>query len=95
MSVAQEEVHDDICKFETANIKVLLPSLISASEKSPFTAVRIVAFSVRAYMQKHLTQNLAIVYEVGAVGAVKSLAVPLCLTGVNENAESCMRAMLT
>lgn len=32
-------------------------------------AVRIVAFSVRAYMQKHLTQNLAIVYEVSAVRA--------------------------
>lgn len=30
-----------------------------------FPAVRIVAFSVRAYMQKHLSQNLAIVYEVG------------------------------
>lgn len=29
-----------------------------------FYTVRVVAFSVRAYMQKHLSQNLSIVYEV-------------------------------
>jgi len=34
-------------------------------------AVRVVAFSVRACMQKHLDQNLTIVYEVfSAVGFV-------------------------
>ena len=38
---------------------------------SACSAVRVVAFSVRAYMQKYLSQNLAIVYEVFfAVGFV-------------------------
>ena len=54
-------------KFETANIRELHSCFSVFTNSAVYDAVRIVAFSVRAYMQKHLTQNLAIVYEVSAV----------------------------
>ena len=55
-----------VARHRSSNKQRIADVLLEA--ETNVCAVRVVAFSIRAYMQNHLTQNLAITYEVWSCG---------------------------